>query len=161
MLFFNFKSELCNNSNLQQNYICGHLDYTMKKDGPIVIIEDDADDQEFFREAFSNLVPNEIKILGDSTDAIDYLLQEDCHPFLIISDISMPKMNGFELRDAMLQEPQIMEKKIPFLYFTSAWNEFTAEEAFKRSINGFFHKPNSLEKLAEVLNDLIDYWKGR
>lgn len=126
-----------------------------------MIIEDDADDQEFFREAFSSLVPNEIKIFSDSTSVIDSFLKEDYHPFLIISDISMPKMNGFELRDAMLQEPKIMEKKIPFLYFTSAWNEFTSEEAFKRPINGFFHKPNSLEKLAEILGDVIDYWKNR
>lgn len=133
----------------------------MKKDGPIVVIDDDQDDRDFFKEVLSSLVPNEIVLLSDSTLVIDYLLQENCHPFLIISDISMPKMNGFELRDAMLQETQIVEKKIPFLYFTSAWNQFTSEEAFKRPINGFFHKPNSLETLAEVLKDLIFYWKAR
>lgn len=133
----------------------------MKKDGPIVIIDDDSDDIEFFKEVLSDIVPNEIVLLKDSTLVVDYLCQDDCHPFLIISDISMPKMNGFELRDAMLQEAQIVEKKIPFLYFTNAWNEFTSEEAFKRSINGFFHKPNSIENLKEVLGDLIDYWKER
>lgn len=133
----------------------------MKKDGPIVVIDDDQDDREFFKEVLSSLVPNEIVLLSDSTLVVDYLLKENCHPFLIISDISMPKMNGFELRDAMLQETQIVEKKIPFLYFTSAWNQFTSEEAFKRPINGFFHKPNSIETLKEVLGDLILYWKGR
>lgn len=138
-----------------------HLKFAMKKDGPIVLIEDDSDDQEFFKEVLSSLVPNEIKIFGDSTQVIDYLLQEDCDPFLIISDISMPKMNGFELRDAMLNEPQIVAKKTPFLYFTGAWNEFASEEAFKRQINGFFRKPNSFDSLSEVLSDLIDYWKER
>lgn len=133
----------------------------MKKDGPIVLIEDDPDDQEFFKEVLSALVTNEIKIFGDSTQVINYLLEEKCDPFLIISDISMPKMNGFELRDAMMSEPKIVSKKTPFLYFTGAWNEFASEEAFKRSINGFFHKPNSLEKLSEVLSDVIDYWKER
>lgn len=133
----------------------------MKKDGPIVLIEDDPDDQEFFKEVLSALVTNEIKIFGDSTQIIDYLLEENCDPFLIISDISMPKMNGFELRDAMMSESKIVAKKTPFLYFTGAWNEFASEEAFKRSINGFFHKPNSLEKLSEVLSDVIDYWKER
>jgi len=141
-------------------YFC-HLNLAMKKDGPIVIIDDDHDDREFFMEVLSSLVPNEIVLLGDSTVAIDYLLQENCHPFLIISDISMPKMNGFELRDAMLKEPSIVAKKVPFLYFTSAWSEFTSEEAFKRQINGFFHKPNSLETLSDVLNDVILYWKNR
>lgn len=133
----------------------------MKKDGPILIIDDDSDDREFFKEVLSELVTNEIVLLNDSTTVIDFMCQTDCHPFLIISDISMPKMNGFELRDAMLQEAQIVEKKIPFLYFTSAWSEFTSEEAFKRPINGFFHKPNSIETLKEVLGDLIDYWKSR
>ncbi len=133
----------------------------MKKEGPIVIIDDDSDDRDFFRDVISSLVPNEIVLLEDSTTAVDYFSEESCHPFLIISDISMPKMNGFELRDEMLKVPQIVEKKIPFLYFTSAWNQFTYEEASKRPINGFFHKPNSLEKLAEVLNDLIEYWKNR
>lgn len=133
----------------------------MKKDGPIVVIDDDQDDRDFFKEVLSSLVPNEIVLLSDSTLVIDYLMQENCHPFLIISDISMPKMNGFELRDAMLQQTQIVERKIPFLYFTSAWNDFTSEEAFKRPINGFFHKPNSLETLADVLKDLIEYWKAR
>lgn len=133
----------------------------MKKDGPIIVIDDDADDTELFNQVLSSLVTNEIVILNDSTIVIDYLLKENCHPFLIISDISMPKMNGFELRDAMLDETQIVEKKITFLYFTSAWTEFTSEEAFKRPINGFFQKPNSIEKLKEVLSDLIDYWKNK
>jgi len=160
----------CDSSTLIVNYIRAisyswiilcHLKFAMKKDGPIIVIDDDTDDTELFKEVLSSLVTNEIVLLNDSTIVIDYLLKENCHPFLIISDISMPKMNGFELRDAMLNEPQIVEKKIPFLYFTSAWNEFTSEEAFKRPINGFFQKPNSIEKLKEVLGDLIDYWKER
>lgn len=133
----------------------------MKKDGPILVIDDDPDDRSFFYEVLSSLVPNEIVLCGDSTEVVPYLLNSECDPFLIISDISMPKMNGFELRDAMLNEASITEKKIPFLYFTSAWNEFTSSEAFKRPINGFFHKPASLETLAEVLWDIINYWKER
>lgn len=138
-----------------------HLNNMMKKDGPILVIDDDFDDREFFKDVLSSLVTNEIVLLSDSTKVVDYLLQADVHPFMIISDISMPKMNGFEVRDAMLRETVIVEKKIPFLYFTSAWNEFTSEEAFKRPINGFFHKPNSLDTLKEVLEDLIGYWKNR
>jgi DNA-binding NtrC family response regulator len=133
----------------------------MKKDGPIIVIDDDPDDREFFGQVLSGLVPNEIILLGDSTTVVEYFLKNDCHPFLIICDINMPKMNGFELRDAMLERAEIVSKKIPFLYFTGAWSLFTSEEASKRSINGFFHKPTSLDDLAEVLGDLIDYWKAR
>lgn len=133
----------------------------MKKDGPLLVIDDDSDDREFFTEVLSELVSNEIVQLSDSTKVVEYLLESDCHPFLIISDISMPKMNGFELRDAMLKEEKIMEKNIPFLYFTSAWTEYTSAEAFKRPINGFFHKPSSLEALKDTLQDVIEYWKNK
>ena len=136
------------------------LNYEMKKDGPIVVIDDDADDRQFFYKVLSSLVPNEIVLLHDSTKVVEYLLDSSCDPFLIISDISMPKINGFELRDAIIKEPEIMEKKIPFLYFTGAWNEYSFTEACKRPINGFFHKASSLDELTEILSDIIDYWKS-
>ena len=68
-----------------------------------MVIDDDQDDREFFKEVLSGLVTNEIVLLSDSALVTDYLLNEDCHPFLIISDISMPKMNGLSLRHYLIE----------------------------------------------------------
>ncbi len=72
----------------------------MNKAGPIVFIEDDLDDQEIMAEIFKELnYENEIVFFGDGEKALEYLTKIDIEPFLILSDINMPKLNGMELRE--------------------------------------------------------------
>src|SRR5450631_1467952 len=76
----------------------------MNKKGPIVVIEDDEDDQEVLVEIFRKLGhENELVFFKDGNAALDFLNQTDLHPFLILSDINMPKINGFELRKKIFE----------------------------------------------------------
>ena len=71
----------------------------MNKEGPIIIIEDDADDRFLLEEVFTSLdYLNKRIYFVDGQEALDYLLQMDSAPFLILSDINMPRLDGFELR---------------------------------------------------------------
>ncbi|HEX2534178.1 MAG TPA: response regulator, partial [Chitinophagaceae bacterium] len=71
----------------------------MNKKGPIIVIEDDDDDQEILTEIFRKLdYGNPIIFYKDGNEALAYLNRSDVQPFLILSDINMPKINGFELR---------------------------------------------------------------
>lgn len=68
----------------------------MNKSGEIIVIEDDLDDQEMFAEIFSKLqVANKILFFSNGEDALTYLQQPHIEPFLILSDINLPKLNGF------------------------------------------------------------------
>lgn len=132
----------------------------MKKDGSIIIIEDDEDDRLIFREVLESLnLPNEIIFISDSTEVIPFLRQEHIQPFMIISDINMPRMNGFELRDEILKDPYLKEKTRPYVFFTTVGNGYTIEEAFKRDIQGYFHKTPSLEQLKETLEEITTFWQ--
>ena len=72
----------------------------MNKSGPIIIIEDDSDDQENLADIFKELnYSNELIFFGDSLLALEYLTDTDIEPFLVMSDINMPKLNGMELRE--------------------------------------------------------------
>lgn len=72
----------------------------MNKTGPIIVIEDDADDQAVLIELFQKLgYANKIVYFNDGNMALDFLNKTDVQPFLILSDINMPKINGFELRN--------------------------------------------------------------
>jgi len=64
----------------------------MPKSGPIIIIEDDKDDQELLNEIFIELkIPNIVRFFNSCVQAFDYLITTLERPFLIISDINLPE----------------------------------------------------------------------
>ena len=70
--------------------------------GPIIIIEDDKEDQEIFVEVFTDLAyPNKLKFFEDGHSALKYLNGDGglIDPFLVLPDINMPKIDGYDLRD--------------------------------------------------------------
>ena len=111
----------------------------MNKNGPVIIIEDDEDDQDFLTEVFQKLnYPNKIIFFNDSQKALDFLNRADTIPFLILSDINMPKLSGFELRNKLRVDAQLQLKCIPYLFLTTALNEQTVIDAYSASVQGFF-----------------------
>jgi CheY-like chemotaxis protein len=93
----------------------------MNSNGPVIIIEDDADDQEFFQEVFKKLnYSNEILFFADGQAALDYLNTTDIPPFIILSDINLPKLDGFALRSKIKMDARLQLKCIPYLFFTTA-----------------------------------------
>jgi CheY-like chemotaxis protein len=131
----------------------------MNKNGPVIIIEDDADDQDFLTEIFQKLnYPNKIIFFNDPQKALDFLNRADTIPFLILSDINMPKLSGFELRNKLRVDAQLQLKCIPYLFLTTALNEQTVIDAYSASVQGFFVKQNSIEELEKTISAIMEYW---
>ena len=132
----------------------------MNKSGPIIVIEDDLDDQEVLVEIFHKLgYENQIVYFADGNLALDYLNKTDVQPFLILSDINMPKINGFELRNKVFTNEQLHVKCIPYLFFTTAANKKAVMDAYSLSVQGFFKKPNTMEALEKTIQKIVEYWK--
>jgi CheY-like chemotaxis protein len=131
----------------------------MLKNGPIVVIEDDADDRFMLDIIFRKLgCTNEIKFFSDGEQALEYLARPDVTPFLILSDINMPRMTGFEIRERVLRDDKMKAKCIPYLFFTTGGNAKYICEAYDYSIQGFFQKPNSTLELEQMIKSIVDYW---
>lgn len=132
----------------------------MTKDGPIIVIEDDADDQEMLVDIFDNLgYKNEIVYFTDGNMALEYLNKTDIHPFLILSDVNMPKVNGFELRSKIFTNEQLQTKCIPYLFFTTATTKKAVLDAYAMSVQGFFVKPNTMAEVESTIKKIVEYWK--
>jgi CheY-like chemotaxis protein len=132
----------------------------MNKNGPIVIIEDDEDDQHLFAEVLKELnYANEIIFFNDGQAALDYLISSTKQPFLILSDINMPKLNGFQLRDKVHNNEKLKLKCIPYLFFTTSAQQEQVIDAYSKSVQGFFTKPTSYVDLHRVIRNIIEYWK--
>lgn len=135
------------------------IDTAMQKSGPIIVIEDDMDDQDILSEIFIKLdYPNEIKFFSDGYLALDYIKDSSVQPFLILSDINMPKLNGFELRRKIHNNEELRIRCIPYLFFTSGADRKAVTDAYSMSAQGFFIKPSRLEHLENTIRKIIEYW---
>src|SRR6478609_1003916 len=132
----------------------------MNKSGPIIVIEDDPDDQEVLNEIFKRLgYSNKIIYFLDGNEALTYLNKTDVQPFLILSDINMPKISGFELRNKVFTNEQLQTKCIPYLFFTTAATKKSVIDAYALSVQGFFKKPHSMEELEHTIKKIVEYWQ--
>lgn len=132
----------------------------MNKSGPIIVIEDDIDDQAVLVEIFHRLgYINKIVYFVDGNKALEYLNKTDVQPFLILSDINMPKINGFELRNKIFTNEQLQTKCIPYLFFTTGANKKAVIDAYAMSVQGFFVKPSSIQGLENTIKKIVEYWQ--
>jgi CheY-like chemotaxis protein len=133
----------------------------MNKGGPIVIIEDDRDDQDIFREVFESLAcKNEVLFFDNGELALDYLISSDVEPFIIFSDINMPVLNGMELREKVHENEDLRLKSIPYLFFSTSAEQQYVVDAYSKSIQGFFIKPNNFSEIRNTIKIIVDYWSS-
>jgi len=128
--------------------------------GPIIIIEDDKDDQEIYSEAIQEIgIPNEMRFFSEGESALDYLLTTTEQPFIILSDVNMPVMNGLELKTKIQEDDYLRNKGIPFVFIPTNASGDAVRRAHILSVQGYFQKPHHYEGIKEMLKKLFDYWE--
>lgn len=129
--------------------------------GPIIVIEDDKDDQEILQEVFADLeISNELRFFNDCEQAYEYLTSMTEKPFLIICDINLPRMNGIELKLRIDKTDQLRKKAIPFVFLTTSDAQQTIEAAYSiTNLQGYFQKSLSMEELKNNIKLIVDYWR--
>lgn len=130
------------------------------KNGPVIIIEDDKDDKEMLQEVFEKLnYENEIIFFPNGIEALKYLSGPNKLPFLILSDINMPKLSGIQLREKLRTDDALNTKCIPYLFFSTASDQKSVVDAYSVSVQGFFVKKTSLKELEKTIRTIMEYWK--
>ncbi len=133
----------------------------MNKNGPVIIIEDDIDDQQFLKAVFKKLnYPNEVLFFINGEEALDYLNKPSLVPFIIISDIDLPKLSGFDLREKLKTDENLNLKCIPYLFFSKAAEQKAVIDAYSMSVQGFFIKQTEISKLEKLIFIIMEYWKN-
>lgn len=132
----------------------------LNKTGPVIVIEDDPDDQEFLTEIFQKLnYQNKVLFFFDGQQALDHINATHELPFLILSDINMPKLNGFALREKLKMDEKLSNKCIPYLFFSTAADQKSVIDAYSLSAQGFFVKPHSMGELEKTISIIMEYWR--
>ena len=123
----------------------------------ILIVDDEPKTRQGLKKTLEDWANEQFDII--STDgaatAIEIIKQRKIH--ILITDISMPEMNGIEMLK-LLQE----QKQFPVVIIISAYSEFDyAQEAIQLGVLNYLLKPLSKKKLVEVVEKAIDVQKKR
>jgi CheY-like chemotaxis protein len=133
----------------------------MHKNGPIIIIEDDIDDQDILKEVFRELsLPNITRFFDSCVNALDYLMTTLEKPLLILSDINLPLMTGMELKREINKNDILRKRTIPFVFLSTASDSSIVNSAFEEQAQGFFVKPPTIDSLKDIIITIINYWKS-
>lgn len=133
----------------------------MAKSGPILIVEDDIDDQEIYLEILNQLgIDNKLIFFPLASKALEYLKTTIEKPFVILCDINLPVMNGIEFKQHIDYDPYLRNKSIPFIFFSTSAERSQVNKAYTElTVQGFFKKESSIEEIAKSLSVILAYWE--
>ena len=131
----------------------------MNLKGPIIIVEDDLEDREIMQEIFSELsISNELKFFYEGGDVIKYLRETHDKPFLILTDVNMPGVNGLELREEIMKEDHLRRKSIPFVFLSTSDGSQIINKVYDLQVQGYFQKQTSFPEIKKQIKLIVDYW---
>ncbi|MDQ2657388.1 MAG: response regulator [Bacteroidota bacterium] len=132
----------------------------MPLNGPIIFVEDDADDQYIFHEVCEKLgVADRLKFFPSAETVLHYLRTTTEKPFIIFCDINMPEMDGLELRKQINKEEELRRQSIPFVFMSTAANPKQVRTAYDLTVQGFFLKEQRFSDTLATMKLILEYWR--
>jgi CheY-like chemotaxis protein len=137
----------------------------MPKSSVIMLVDDSPDDMELMRIAFKKAgIRNPIAELHSGEQAIAYLTGEDKYadrrhfplPCLIITDLKMPGVDGFELLKWLMEQPAF--EPVPKIVLTASAHEEDKKRARELGCAAYLTKPNQLAGLVNLVNEMNTGW---
>lgn len=77
--------------------------------------------------------------------------------FIIISDINMPKINGFEMLERIRAQPQMA--LVPIIMFSSSSSHQDALKSLSLGANAYLTKPLHIDTYQKLICNTIEFWK--
>ena len=126
---------------------------TFKK---ILLVEDDADDRQFFQEALREIAPTvECANAKDGQQALDLLYNPDISPpDYIFLDLRMPKVNGRQCLLKLKSHEKL--KTIPVIIYTTSRDVKESDELKKMGAVQFISKPSDPDEIYYVLSLVLE-----
>ena len=133
----------------------------------ILLVEDSRDDILLIQRAFNKTKLAEkfdLIVAQDGNQALSYLHDTDISsvtqhgkiPMILLLDLNLPKMNGFEILQRIRSDEKT--KLIPVIVFTSSKENQDITRSYLLGANSYVRKPIDSEKFTLILQQIISYW---
>ena len=142
-----------------------NIQTTGLRDSAILLVEDDEADIFLLRRAFRNeRIANPLIEVRDGQAAIQYLSGEGAYadrtrypiPFLILLDLRLPKLSGFEVIAWMRDQPQLANLVVVVLTASDHVTDVT--KARDLGANSYLVKPGNFEELVQMVKRIKGRW---
>ncbi|GAA5500287.1 response regulator rcp1 [Deinococcus xinjiangensis] len=128
----------------------------------ILLVEDNSADV-FLMETSIEIdqVPMSLQVAGDGVVAMELLEQElrgGQLPELVLLDLNMPRMNGFEVLAALKASEAL--QTLPVVVFTTSTASIDRVRVQELGANAFLSKPSGFTEVAQLLQSIVDVLRG-
>lgn len=137
----------------------------MNSDKKIVLVEDTEDDIVLTQRAMKkSRILNEMIVLRDGAEALDYLLCQGAHasrdkrdvPAVILLDLKLPKVDGIQVLQR-LRADEIL-RFVPIVILTSSREQEDLLNGYRFGANSYIRKPVDFEQFVNAVQHLGLYW---
>lgn len=128
----------------------------------ILLVEDNAGDVMLIEEALEEgKVINNVSIAKDGEKAIQFLDKKGEYsgvesPDLIILDINLPRINGFEVLQYVKESEEL--KHIPVIMLTTSSSEIDIAKSYNNHANCYVTKPVGVEEFLSAVSSIENFW---
>ncbi|WP_071872291.1 response regulator [Atopomonas hussainii] len=132
----------------------------LSKPVSILLVDDDDVDVMGIQRAFAKLkILNPIVRARDGLEALELLRGQGHidHPYLILLDINMPRMNGIETLAALRADPQLANAVVFIL--TTSRDDQDKLAAYEKHVAGYIVKQNAGDDFLQLISLLDHYWR--
>jgi two-component system, response regulator len=132
---------------------------------PILLVEDNADDEALTMRAFRrNNIRNEIIVARDGAAALEYLFGTGAYqgrdpsdlPQVVLLDLKLPKVDGLEVLKRVRADERTAF--LPVVILTSSKEQQDIINGYKFGCNSYVRKPVDFDQFMEAARQLGLYW---
>jgi chemosensory pili system protein ChpA (sensor histidine kinase/response regulator) len=122
----------------------------MSSETPLVMV---VDDSVTVRKVTTRLLERNGMDVVTAKDGVDAIAQlQDCEPDVMLLDIEMPRMDGFEVATLVRHDPRL--KDVPIIMITSRTGQKHRERAFSIGVNEYLGKPFQEQELLATIEQV-------
>jgi len=137
----------------------------MATDRPILLVEDNPDDEALTLRAFSkNRIANQVIVARDGVEALDYLFGAGPYagrdmsvmPAVVLLDLKLPRIDGLEVLRRIRADDRT--RLLPVVILTTSKEQQDIREAYGLGANSYIRKPVDFEKFIYAVGQMGLYW---
>lgn len=122
----------------------------------ILLAEDDEDDQELIKLAFSKVTQeHDFMIVNNGQELLDALSRQSDMPCMIILDLNMPRLDGLQTLNEIKKEPKYT--KIPIVIFTTSDNDDNKRNSYSSGAADYVIKPSTMKEFVSAAQKILTY----